>query len=106
MCACVEIISNRHFYDVISRFTFSGSSAWYRSRLIEVALFQGGMSGHWLTGYGWGVDPGWGAIIYGRPRSDIINQYLLVLCKYGLVGLVPLNLNLRALSCVCFMLTS
>lgn len=47
------------------------------------------MSGHWLTGYGQGVDPGWGAQIDGRPRTDVINQYLVVLCQYGLVGMVP-----------------
>ncbi len=88
MCVCVEVISNRHIYNVIDRFTFSGSSAWYRSRLIEVALFEGGMSGHWLTGHGWGVDPGWSAQIDGRSRTDIINQYLAILNAYGLVGLV------------------
>ena len=89
MCVCVEIISNRHFYEVISRFTFNVGSTWHRSRLIEVALFEGGMSGHWLTGYGWGVDPGWSAQIDRRSHTDIINQYLAVLNAYGLVGLVP-----------------
>lgn len=89
MCVCVEIISNRHFFEVIDRFTFNVGSTWHRSRLIEVALFEGGMSGHWLTGYGWGVDPGWGAQIDRRPRTDIVNQYLLILSGLGLAGLVP-----------------
>ncbi len=89
MCAMVEIISNRHFYEVIDRFTFSGQTAWYRSKLIDVALFEGGMSGHWLTGYGYDVDPGWGPKIDGRDHTDTVNHYLLVLHSYGLVGLVP-----------------
>jgi len=89
MCVCVEIISNRHFYEVIDRYTFSVGSSWYRFRLIEVALFEGGMADHWLSGYGWGVEPGWGALIDGRPRTDGVNQYVIVLLVYGLIGLVP-----------------
>jgi len=88
MCGIVEIISNRHFYDVLGDFTFSSRTAWYRSRLISVALAKGGMSGHWLTGFGQ-VDPGWGPKIDGRDHTDLVNQYLLILCSYGLVGLIP-----------------
>lgn len=88
MCGSVEIISNRHFYDVLGRFTFDPATAWYRSKLIDVALFQGGMSGHWLTGYGL-VDPGWSAKIDGSDETDIVNHYVLVLCRYGIVGFTP-----------------
>ena len=88
-CALLEIVSNRHFYDVIDRFTFSSRTAWYRSRLIDVALYEGGMSGHWIAGYGYNADPGWGAIIDGRPYTDIVNEYLLILSGFGLIGLVP-----------------
>jgi len=99
MCGMVEIIGSRHFYEEIDRFTFSGHTASYRVRLIEVALFKGGMRGHWLTGFGWGVDPGWMPKIYpGDERTtDITNHYLVVLCRFGLVGLVPfLALNIAA----------
>ena len=89
LCSTVEIISNRHFYEVIDRFTFSASTAWYRSRLIQVALFEGGMSGHWLFGYGPGSDPGWGPSLIGTDHTDMVNHYLRVLSSYGLVGLVP-----------------
>jgi hypothetical protein len=88
MCGIVEIISNRHFYDVLGDFTFNSQTAWYRSKLIDVALFQGGMSGHWLTGFG-EVDPGWAPKIDGRDHTDIVNQYILVLSCYGLTGLIP-----------------
>ncbi|MCK4913153.1 MAG: hypothetical protein KAI59_05150 [Planctomycetes bacterium] len=88
MCGLVEIISNRHFYSVIGRFTFSSSTAWYRARLFEVAFFEGGMSGHWLTGHGF-EEPGWGLKIDTRDWTDIANHYLLQLCRYGLVGFIP-----------------
>ena len=89
MCGVVEIISNRHFYDVLGRFTFSPHTAWYRSKLINVALFEGGMSGHWIFGYGLFVDPKWSLKLDMRDHTDIVNHYLRVLCNYGLVGLVP-----------------
>lgn len=89
MCGSVEIISNRHFYDVLGGFTLNPATAWYRSKLIDVALFEGGMSGHWLTGFGYAVDPGWGPKIDGRGHTDTVNHYILILHCYGLVGLVP-----------------
>jgi len=88
MCLTVEVISNRHFYDVLGRFTFNPGTAWYRGRLFEVAFFEGGMSGHWLAGYG-PADPGWGPKIDMRPFTDIVNHYVLVLARYGLIGLIP-----------------
>lgn len=89
MCGSVEIISNRHFYDVLGGFTLNPGTAWYRSKLIDVALFEGGMSGHWITGYGLSVDPGWGPLIDGRDHTDAVNHYVLILAQYGLIGLVP-----------------
>jgi hypothetical protein len=88
MCLMVEILSNRHFYEVVSRFTFSSATAWYRARLIEVALFEGGMSGKWLFGFGF-EDPGWGLKIDGRSFTDMVNHYLLVLSRFGLAGFIP-----------------
>jgi len=89
MCGLVEIISNRHFWEVIDRISFNSGNAWYRSKLIEVALFEGGMSGHWLTGFGYNVEPGWGQRINGLSYTDVVNHYLLVLCSFGLAGLLP-----------------
>ena len=89
LCGSVEIISNRHFYDVLGSFTLNPRTAWYRTRLVEVALFEGGMSGHWVTGYGYNADPGWGPKIDGRSHTDTVNHYILVLSRYGLVGLIP-----------------
>lgn len=88
MCLVVEILSNRHFYQVIDRVSFNSTTAWYRSRLIEKALFEGGMSGHWLFGYGF-AEPGWGTAIDYRDHTDMVNYYLLILCRFGLLGLLP-----------------
>lgn len=87
LCASVEIISNRHFYDVLGGYSLSRETAWYRSRLIDVALFEGGMSGHWPAGYGYNVDPGWGPKIDGRAATDTVNHYILELHRFGLIGL-------------------
>ena len=97
MFAVVEIVSNRHFYDVLGELTMNKGTAWYRSMLIEVAIFQGGMNGHWLFGYGYGIDPGWSAYIDMRSHTDIVNHYLLILARFGLVSLIPfLAINFQA----------
>lgn len=88
MCSMVEIISNRHFYDVVDRFAFNAGNFWYRTRLFEVAFFEGGMSGHWLFGYGL-ADPRWCDKIDMRDHTDMVNHYLLELSRYGLIGFIP-----------------
>ncbi len=90
VCGAVEIISNRHFYDVLGGFTLNPGTAWYRSKLIDVAIFEGGMSGHWLMGHGISMEANlaWGAKL-GGGVVDIVNHYILVLYLYGLIGLVP-----------------
>ncbi len=101
MCLVVEVISNRHFYDVLGSFTFNPQTAWYRSQLIEVAFFKGGMADHWITGYGYGVDPRWCDLIDGRDHTDLVNHYLLVLSQFGLVGLIPfMYMNITAIRCL------
>ena len=91
MFGIVEIISDRHFYEEIDQFGFSRKTASYRVRLMEVALLEGGMRGHWLTGYGWGADPGWTVKVYPDwdKRTDMTNHYLRILSHFGLIGLVP-----------------
>lgn len=85
----VDIISNRNWYHVMSDFTLNSRTAWYRGRLMEVAIFEGGMSGHWAAGYGYGQEPGWGFKIDGRSYTDMVNHYLLVLARNGLIGFIP-----------------
>ncbi|MBN2020387.1 MAG: hypothetical protein JW749_09195 [Sedimentisphaerales bacterium] len=89
LCAAVEIASNRHFWDVAGGFALPESAGWYRSRLIEVAIFEGGMSGHWLAGFGHNVDPGWGPRIAGQEYTDLVNHYIGLLVRFGLIGFIP-----------------
>ena len=95
MCGTIEVISNRHFYYYPTRFMLSVASAWYRGRLMDVALFEGGMSGHWLTGYGLATDESlkagaeWAAKIDNRPSFDGVNEYVCIVFRYGLIALVP-----------------
>jgi hypothetical protein len=96
MCGSIEIVSNRHFYDVLGGLTLTPETAWYRSRLIDVALWEGGMSDHWLVGFG-PIDPGWGPQVDGRDHTDVVNHYILILINYGLIGLIPfLWMNVEA----------
>ena len=94
ICIFIETYSNRHFYEVFTRFAFSSESAYYRVALINEAL-GGGMNGHWLFGYGfvgvYSVKEGWNWI-----HRDLCNLYILILARVGLCGLIPfvmLNYN-------------
>jgi hypothetical protein len=85
-CIFIEVFSNRHFYQVATGFTLSSETADYRIGLIEEA-FGGGMTGHWIEGYGLvDIDPDtripW-------EHYDLANDYINILARYGLLGLVP-----------------
>lgn len=85
----LEVISNRHFYEIPTRFAYSGSTAYYRLGLIEEA-FSGGMDDHWLFGFGFvGIGPGNNNIDFQWQHKDFTNDYILKLVRFGLVGLIP-----------------
>ncbi|MGD2094096.1 MAG: hypothetical protein PVH77_03715 [Phycisphaerales bacterium] len=95
ICVAIELGSDRHFYYYPTRYAFGLSSAWYRGRLVDIAFFEGGMSGHWLIGYGHATEEAamasadWGGRIDGRYRVDMVNEYLLILFRYGFIALIP-----------------
>jgi hypothetical protein len=85
LCAAIEIISNRHFYDVLGdRLALDSESGWYRSRLFAVAVRE--LPRYWMLGFGM-KDPGWGAMIDERPKTDCVNDYVLHASVYGVFGL-------------------
>jgi len=85
----VELYSNRHFYHVFARFAFSTRTVYYRIDLIEEAL-TGGMTGHWLFGYGYiGVAASNDNTGFHWVHKDMVNIYIAHLARTGLVGLVP-----------------
>lgn len=84
-CVTAEIISNRHFYDVVDRLTFNTATAWYRSELFEIAVKK--LPDYWTVGYGL-IDPGWGPLIDGRNATDGVNDYVMHTVRHGLPGLL------------------
>ncbi len=87
----VEFYSNRHWYEVLTRFAGSGSTAYYRIGLIN-ETFGGGMDGHWIFGYGYvGIGPGNFNELLGFNwyHKDMVNLYIAHLVRFGLVGLIP-----------------
>jgi hypothetical protein len=85
MLVATEVLSNRHFYNVVDRFGVSPETAWYRSKLFEIALLKGGMTGHWLWGFG-ERDPGWYTML-GGSTTDLVNEYIYILASSGVLAL-------------------
>ncbi len=85
----VEVYSNRHFYHVLTLFSFNSTTAYYRIHLLEEA-FGGGMAGHWLFGYGYvGIGPGNDNSNFFWKHQDLTNVYVAILARFGLIGLLP-----------------
>jgi len=89
MIVFVECYSNRHAYEVLTRFALSPTTAYYRIGLFQEAL-GGGMDGHWLYGYGYvGIGPGNDNTNFHWEHQDITNIYIAKLVRGGLVALIP-----------------
>ncbi|MEH6446988.1 MAG: hypothetical protein V7784_24100 [Oceanospirillaceae bacterium] len=78
LCAAIflELASNRHFYNLVDYLSLSSETAWYRTRLLEVAVSQ--IQDFWLVGVGGDFPNHWGALIDGRLHVDIVNHFLIV----------------------------
>jgi hypothetical protein len=85
----VDIGSNRTWYDVLTwYFSFNRATAGYRVGLIR-ETFGGGMTGHWLLGYGLVSPSNIQEIMTNWTHTDITNHYIFQLLRFGLVGLLP-----------------
>lgn len=78
----VEVASNRHFYNLIDYLALDSQTAWYRTRLLEVAFSR--INEFWLTGVGANWPHHWGAILDGRQHIDVVNHFLIVALYGGL----------------------
>ena len=94
MIVLVDNLSNRRWYEVPTRFLLSSSTAYYRIGLYKEA-FGGGMTDHWLFG--------WGLVSLYSPReefpwnhNDLTSVYIAVLVQYGLHALLLFLLVLFA----------
>ena len=92
----VQVYSNQPFHEYLTRFAFSSENAFYRINLVKEA-FSGGMTNHWLAGYGY-VGFGLGIfenIDFNWEHTDFVNIYIGILVQYGLLGLLPfLGINI------------
>jgi hypothetical protein len=86
LCAFVELASNRHFYQLIDYLALNSETAWYRGRLLEVAVSH--LSEYWAFGVGSQWPHHWGAEIDTRLHVDVVNHYVLVVLYGGLPSLV------------------
>ncbi len=89
VCSVIELASDRHFYHVLTRLALNSNTAYYRIQLMEEA-FGGGMTGHWLTGYGYvGLAADFGRNGFNWVHADLVNVYIYRLATTGIVGVVP-----------------
>ncbi len=81
----LEFLSNRHFYNLIDRIAMDSDNAYYRSRLMEVAMDH--LSEYWLLGAAGGDLGFWGREIDYRETVDMVNNYLIVAVGGGVFAL-------------------
>lgn len=86
MSIFMEILSNRHFYNLIDYLALDPHTAWYRTRLMEVAATH--VSEFWIVGVGAQWPHHWGAILDGRDHIDVVNNFLIVALYGGLPAMV------------------
>jgi hypothetical protein len=82
----LELASNRHIYNLIDYLVLDSQTAWYRSRLLEIATSS--VSEFWLVGVGSNWPLHWGVMIDNRESIDIVNHFLIVALNGGLLALV------------------
>lgn len=79
----LEISSNRHFYNLIDYLALNSGTAWYRTRLLEIAVNN--INEYWLFGVGSNMPNHWAQQLDGRLHIDIVNHFLMI----GLYGGLP-----------------
>lgn len=85
-CVAMEAISNRHFYNLIDYLALDPHTAWYRTRLIEVAASQ--WRDFWIFGVGSDWPHDWAELIDGRDHVDVVNHFLIVALFGGLPAVI------------------
>ncbi len=82
MSVVLEIVSNRHFYHLIDYFALDPRTAWYRTRLVEIAFSQ--WQDYWLVGVGSQWPHHWAAMLDGRQHIDVVNNFIMIALYGGL----------------------
>lgn len=79
----LEVASNRHFYHLVSYITLDAGTAWYRARLLEIAVSH--LSEYWFFGFGTRFPSHWADLLDGT--LDIVNHFLMVAIYGGLLAM-------------------
>lgn len=85
MSIAMEIASNRHFYNLIDYIALNSATAWYRTRLMEVAVSR--WQDYWLVGVGSGWPHHWAGLLDGRLYIDVVNNFIIIALYGGLPAL-------------------
>ena len=87
--AAIDVLSNRRWYEVLaSLVTFNPGTAYYRIYLVQEAL-SGGMTGHWLMGYGVLSPEKMAESLSHWRHKDIANHFIFHILRFGLLGFLP-----------------
>lgn len=86
----LELLSNRHFYNLIDYFALDAHTAWYRTRLLEVAFSR--LGEYWIVGTGSNWPHYWGMLVDGRRHIDVVNHFVIV-ALYGGIPAVLLYVS-------------
>jgi O-antigen ligase len=85
----IAAYSGEPYSDVVTDLALSPNTAQFRLQLYREVM-NGGMTGHWWTGYGYvGLGPGTDNTQFHWRRIDIVSLYLQLLVRTGLLGLLP-----------------
>lgn len=82
----MELLSNRHFYNLIDYIALDPATAWYRTRLMEVAVSQ--WRDFWIVGVGSDWPHHWAALIDGRNHIDVVNHFIIVALSGGFPAMI------------------
>lgn len=81
----VELASNRHFYSLIDHLALDAHTAWYRTRLLEIAVSQ--WRDYWIVGVGSNWPHHWAQLLDGRQYIDVVNNFVIIALYGGLPAL-------------------
>ncbi len=85
LAVLVEVASNRHFYHLIDYLALEPRTAWYRTRLLEIAVSQ--WQDYWIVGVGSDWPHHWAQLLDGRQHIDVVNNFVLIALYAGIPGL-------------------
>lgn len=82
----VELVSNRHFYNLIDHLALDSQTAWYRTRLLEIAVSQ--WRDYWIFGVGSDWPHHWARLLDGRQHIDVVNNFVIIALYGGIPALL------------------